>query len=205
MGLAGRGARNMDGGEEKIEDEAALHQVRRQALKVNIEFVSANPTGPLTAASGRHAAYGDGLARVLEFHGHDIVREYYVKNSQEFIDYALRINDTVLLAIEAKPLQADLTDKQAAQLIQYCAVEGIEWAVLTNARPEIAPYPFTTRQPMPGMMESKAKATHTKDGMYEAKALLGMGGMWVVTANVTLPNLPPISEKFQLAVAGGGM
>ncbi len=64
---------------------------------------------------------------------------------------------------------------------------------------------FAYTMPMPGMMESKAKATHTKDGIYEAKALLGMGGTWVVTANVTLPDLPPISEKFQLAVAGGGM
>ena len=64
---------------------------------------------------------------------------------------------------------------------------------------------FAYTMPMPGMMESKAKATHTKDGIYEAKALLGMGGTWVVTANVTLPNLPPISEKFQIAVVGGGM
>ena len=64
---------------------------------------------------------------------------------------------------------------------------------------------FAYTMPMPGMMESKAKATHTKDGIYEAKALLGMGGTWVVTANVTLPNLPPISEKFQIAVGGGGM
>src|SRR5213594_3989660 len=64
---------------------------------------------------------------------------------------------------------------------------------------------FAYTMPMPGMMESKAKTTHTKDGIYEAKALLGMGGTWVVTANVTLPNLPPISEKFQIAVGGGGM
>src|SRR3989449_689059 len=64
---------------------------------------------------------------------------------------------------------------------------------------------FVYTMPMPGMMESKVKATHAKDGMYEAKAMLGMGGTWVVTANVTLPNLPPISEKFQLTVAGGGM
>src|SRR6266571_2685156 len=71
---------------------------------------------------------------------------------------------------------------------------------VTNAQVE-----FVYTMPMPGMMESNAKAAHTKDGIYEAKALLGMGGTWVVTANVTLPNLPPISEKFQLAVAGGGM
>ena len=64
---------------------------------------------------------------------------------------------------------------------------------------------FAYTMPMPEMMESKAKATHTKDGIYEAKALLGMGGTWVVTANVTLPNLAPISEKFQFAVTGEGM
>src|SRR2546427_5456579 len=64
---------------------------------------------------------------------------------------------------------------------------------------------FAYTMPMPGMMESKAKATQTKDGIYEAKALLGMGGTWVVTANVTLPNFPPISEKFQITVGGGGM
>ena len=37
---------------------------------INVEFVSANPTGPITVASGRHAAYGDSLARILEFAGH---------------------------------------------------------------------------------------------------------------------------------------
>jgi arginyl-tRNA synthetase len=51
------------------------------ALRVNIEFVSANPTGPLTAASGRHAAYGDALARVLQFAGHDVTREYYFNDA----------------------------------------------------------------------------------------------------------------------------
>jgi len=51
------------------------------SLRVNVEFVSANPTGPLTAASGRHAAYGDALARVLEFAGHDVVREYYFNDA----------------------------------------------------------------------------------------------------------------------------
>jgi arginyl-tRNA synthetase len=49
--------------------------------KVNIEFVSANPTGPLTAASGRHAAYGDALARLLILSGHEVVREYYFNDA----------------------------------------------------------------------------------------------------------------------------
>ena len=49
--------------------------------KVNVEFVSANPTGPLTAASGRHAAYGDALARLLELAGHTVEREYYFNDT----------------------------------------------------------------------------------------------------------------------------
>ncbi|MEA2395174.1 MAG: arginyl-tRNA synthetase [Solirubrobacteraceae bacterium] len=51
------------------------------ALRVNVEFVSANPTGPLTAASGRHAAYGDALSRVLAFAGHSVSREYYFNDA----------------------------------------------------------------------------------------------------------------------------
>ncbi len=49
--------------------------------KINVEFVSANPTGPLTAASGRHAAYGDALARLLELAGHTVEREYYFNDT----------------------------------------------------------------------------------------------------------------------------
>jgi arginyl-tRNA synthetase len=51
------------------------------ALNVLVEFVSANPTGPLTAASGRHGAYGDALARILEFAGHAVAREYYFNDA----------------------------------------------------------------------------------------------------------------------------
>jgi arginyl-tRNA synthetase len=50
-------------------------------LRVLVEFVSANPTGPLVAASGRHAAYGDALSRVLAHHGHQVWREYYFNDA----------------------------------------------------------------------------------------------------------------------------
>jgi len=49
--------------------------------RILVEFVSANPTGPLVAASGRHAAYGDALAEILAFHGHQIQREYYLNDA----------------------------------------------------------------------------------------------------------------------------
>jgi arginyl-tRNA synthetase len=51
------------------------------AQRILTEFVSANPTGPLVAASGRHAAYGDALARILEYQGHEVWREYYFNDA----------------------------------------------------------------------------------------------------------------------------
>lgn len=48
--------------------------------RVDVEFVSANPTGPITVAAGRHAAYGDSLCRVLELAGSAVDREYYVND-----------------------------------------------------------------------------------------------------------------------------
>jgi len=47
---------------------------------VNVEFVSANPTGPLHVGHARNAAFGDGLARLLSFVGHDVTREYYIND-----------------------------------------------------------------------------------------------------------------------------
>jgi arginyl-tRNA synthetase len=54
--------------------------------RILVEFVSANPTGPLVAASGRHAAYGDALARILEHHGHRVSSEYYFNDAGGQID-----------------------------------------------------------------------------------------------------------------------
>jgi arginyl-tRNA synthetase len=49
--------------------------------RVLVEFVSANPTGPLHVGGGRHAAYGDALVRLLEAVGHEVQREYYVNDA----------------------------------------------------------------------------------------------------------------------------
>jgi arginyl-tRNA synthetase len=49
--------------------------------RVQVEFVSANPTGPITVAAARHAAYGDSLARILELAGNTVDREYYVNDA----------------------------------------------------------------------------------------------------------------------------
>src|SRR5215207_7989587 len=69
--------------------------------RVNVEFVSANPTGPVTAASGRHAAYGDSVARLLEFTGHPVIREYYVNDRGGQIDL---FEQSIAARIKGEPL-----------------------------------------------------------------------------------------------------
>ena len=53
------------------------------ARRINVEFVSANPTGPLTVGNARGAFVGDVLCRVLEATGHDVTREYYFNDDNE--------------------------------------------------------------------------------------------------------------------------
>lgn len=71
----------MDGLKEIIDQgEKFGHLSIGKGKKVHIEFVSANPTGPLTVAHGRQAAVGDSLARILECCGYKVTREYYVND-----------------------------------------------------------------------------------------------------------------------------
>ena len=48
--------------------------------RIQVEFVSANPTGPLSTGHGRQAVLGDCICRLLQFTGHDVTREYYFNN-----------------------------------------------------------------------------------------------------------------------------
>ena len=59
-------------------------------LRVNVEFVSANPTGPLHVGHGRGAALGDAIASLLEWAGHSVTREFYVNDAGVQIDKLAR-------------------------------------------------------------------------------------------------------------------
>jgi arginyl-tRNA synthetase len=54
--------------------------------RIQVEMVSANPTGPITVASARNGAYGDSVARLFEFAGHDVEREYYYNDAGAQMD-----------------------------------------------------------------------------------------------------------------------
>ena len=59
---------------------------KKEKQKIQVEFVSANPTGPLHVGHGRGAAYGDAIIRLLNFKGHDAKGEYYVNDAGRQID-----------------------------------------------------------------------------------------------------------------------
>ena len=59
---------------------------RASKEKIQIEFVSANPTGPLHVGHGRGAAYGDAIGRILQRLGHEVSKEYYVNDAGRQID-----------------------------------------------------------------------------------------------------------------------
>ncbi len=62
--------------------------------RINVEFVSVNPNGPITIGSGRGAAYGSALCNVLQAAGHTVHREYYINdgvNSEQMRQFALSV------------------------------------------------------------------------------------------------------------------
>jgi arginyl-tRNA synthetase len=58
--------------------------------KVNVEYVSANPTGPMHVGHCRGAVFGDALASLLQFTGHDVTREYYINDASAKVDVLAR-------------------------------------------------------------------------------------------------------------------
>jgi arginyl-tRNA synthetase len=61
-----------------------------QGRKVNVEYVSANPTGPLHVGHTRGAVFGDALASLLDFTGHEVTREYYINDGGAQVDVLAR-------------------------------------------------------------------------------------------------------------------
>ena len=54
--------------------------------RIQVELISANPAGPLTVGSARNGAYGDSVARLLTYAGHDVAREYYFNDAGRQVD-----------------------------------------------------------------------------------------------------------------------
>jgi arginyl-tRNA synthetase len=115
--------------------------------KVLVEFVSANPTGPLHLGHGRGAALGDTLCRILAFCGYDVVREFYINDAGAQVrvlgesiysrfrqindpDYPFPENgyhgDYILDLASAISQETDLNDLPGEEVIAFCAQKGKE-------------------------------------------------------------------------------
>ena len=70
-----------------IKEDIDYGRGNKKNKKINVEFVSANPTGDLHVGHARGAAIGDSLARILAFDGYDVTREYYINDAGSQIDH----------------------------------------------------------------------------------------------------------------------
>lgn len=106
-----------------ISDAESLHPQPSPAtpsLKINVEFVSVNPNGPITIGSGRGAAYGSTLCNVLQAAGHTVHREYYINdgvNSEQMRQFAESVRGSLLgHDISDRPYKGEYVDAVAAQV-----------------------------------------------------------------------------------------
>lgn len=93
--VAGPGFINLRLADDSWRDELALifsegrdygRSAMGQGRRVNVEYVSANPTGPMHVGHCRGAVVGDALAALLEYAGHEVIREYYVNDAGAQVD-----------------------------------------------------------------------------------------------------------------------
>ncbi|WP_433910092.1 arginine--tRNA ligase [Sphingomonas yabuuchiae] len=155
VSVAGPGFLNMRLTDAAWRDElAAIPQAgadygrstRGQGVTVNIEYVSANPTGPMHMGHCRGAVVGDALATLLEFAGHRVIREYYVNDAGGQVDVLarsahLRYREALGATIEIpeglypgeylKPIGAELAAEYGDK---YVDAPESEWLVLFRTR-----------------------------------------------------------------------
>ncbi|HMZ76293.1 MAG TPA: arginine--tRNA ligase [Rhodocyclaceae bacterium] len=155
-----------------LEQGDAFGRGAKNGVKVQVEFVSANPTGPLHVGHGRGAAYGASLADVLAFAGFDVTREYYINDAGRQMDILalstwLRYLDLFGIAIPFPPnaYQGDYVKDMAAQIREG---HGDRFAKVSAA---------DVLQGAPAI--DVDKETHLDALIANAKRLLGSDYAWV--------------------------
>ncbi|AIC92441.1 arginine--tRNA ligase [Bifidobacterium coryneforme] len=109
-----------------------------QGRTLNLEFVSANPTGPIHIGGTRWAAVGDSMARVLEANGAKVVREYYFNDHGTQID---RFARSLVAAAHHEPVPADgykgaYIDEIAQRVVDQAKADGLDVLALPRVRDE---------------------------------------------------------------------
>ncbi len=125
-----------------------------EPVKINVEYVSANPTGPMHVGHGRGAVFGDALANLLAYAGHQVTREYYINDAGAQVDVLarsahLRYREALGETIGAIPEGLYPGD----YLKPVGAALGAEFGDLLLARPESEWIDVVRSAAIGGMME----------------------------------------------------
>ena len=177
----------------------------RSGEKIIIEFVSANPTGPLHIGHGRGAALGDTLSRIFSFCGSDVVREFYINDAGQQIrmfgesifsrfkqmqnpehpfpengyqgDYALDLAKTISKDI-------DLNSMSEEKAIEICAQKGRE-IMLEDIKKDLAlfrvPFDVWSSESVlygSGSLQNALEMIRNKGRLYEQD-----GALWIKTSD----------------------
>ncbi len=175
-----------------------------QGERVLVEFVSANPTGPLHLGHGRGAALGDSLCRILTFAGYDVVREFYVNDAGRQVrslgesiysrwrqlsepEYPFPPDgyhgEYIGALAEEIAGETDLAALTAAEAIDHCAVQGKEKMLaeirrdLTRFRISFDVWYSESDLRASGLLERDLNKVREGGHMYERD-----GALWISTS-----------------------
>ena len=90
-----------------------------EGVRVDLEFISANPTGPMHLGHGRWAALGDAMARVLEFAGYDVTREFYINDAGSQMDKFAASVVARYLQVARLAQEAGSVEQAVAQIMEH--------------------------------------------------------------------------------------
>jgi len=143
---------------------AAFGRLPASGEKLHIEFVSANPTGPLHVGHGRGAAYGATLANLLEAAGYQVHREYYVNDAGRQMDILATSVWIRLLEAAGEPAVFPTAGYRGEYILEIAASLPAE--PLTRPWAEVI-------EAVPADGEENAKEAHIDGLIAQAKTLLG--------------------------------
>ena len=139
----------------------------RKVLQAVKDYLAA-PGYKLSEADTR-AHFIDPLLRSLGYHAiGDIQHEVYVQDAKQFLDYQLIVDGLPRVAVEAKAVDVPMADVHGAQVVQYCSVLGVEWAVVTNMRHWRLYHSFTNGPLSDKLVLSISLVDWETDAQYEA-------------------------------------
>ncbi len=96
----------------------------KRGERVLVEFVSANPTGPMHVGHARNAAYGDALARLLALYGHEVTREFYVNDAGSQV---AKLGESILALAQGEEVPEDgYKGEYVGELAERLAGPGME-------------------------------------------------------------------------------